>query len=161
MPCSLRKRSRCSRGIRRSCEPGMRYPRKRPESNHLLTVRGATLHIFATWPVVNTFFISRTPLALFGARPRRFPHPSGLTHCRRGDSPSSTANFDRSGPPDRPDSPRETAIVERRSDPAPAPGILTTRPCLLRSYVIDGRSDHVGHTFCQPLPATRPGPPPR
>src|SRR5512135_478681 len=57
MPCSLRNRSRCSRGIRRSCEPGIRYPRKRPESNHLLTVRGATLQIFATWPVVNTFFI--------------------------------------------------------------------------------------------------------
>ncbi len=26
-----------------------------PESNHLLTVRGATLQIFATCPVVNTF----------------------------------------------------------------------------------------------------------
>lgn len=36
----------------------MRYPRSLPESNHLLTVRGATLQIFATWPVVNTgFFI--------------------------------------------------------------------------------------------------------
>src|SRR4029079_3738807 len=41
--------------MRRSCEPGMRYPRKRPESNHLLTVRGATLQIFATCPVVKTF----------------------------------------------------------------------------------------------------------
>jgi len=27
----------------------------RPESNHLLTVLGATLQIFATCPVVNTF----------------------------------------------------------------------------------------------------------
>ena len=41
--------------MRRSCDPGMRYPLSLPESNHLLTVRGATLQIFATWPVVNTF----------------------------------------------------------------------------------------------------------
>src|SRR3954449_9423791 len=62
MPCSLRNRRRCSRGIRRSCEPGILYPRKRPESNHLLTVRGATLQIFATWPVVKTFFMAGTPV---------------------------------------------------------------------------------------------------
>src|SRR6516162_1926568 len=61
MPCSLRNRMRCSRGIRRSWLPGMRYPRSRPESNHLLTVRGATLQIFATWPVVKTFFMAGTP----------------------------------------------------------------------------------------------------
>src|SRR3954464_9111185 len=111
MLCSLRNRSRCSRGIRRSCEPGMRYPRKRPESNHLLTVRGATLQIFATWPVVNTFFISRTPLALFGARPRRFPHPSGLTHVGALTVRARRREIDRSGPPVRPDAPRETEIV--------------------------------------------------
>src|SRR5206468_10568495 len=40
--------------MRRSFEPGMRYPRSAPESNHLLTVRGATLQILATSPVVKT-----------------------------------------------------------------------------------------------------------
>src|SRR5688572_14862389 len=39
----------------------MRYPRKRPESNHLLTVRGATLQILATCPVVKTF-IAGSPI---------------------------------------------------------------------------------------------------
>src|SRR5438874_6151333 len=58
MPCSFKNRIKYSRGIRRSWEPGMRYPRRRPESNHLLTVRGATLQILATCPVVKTFFIS-------------------------------------------------------------------------------------------------------
>jgi hypothetical protein len=38
----------CSRGMRRSWLPGMRYPLSRPLSNHLLTVRGATLQILAT-----------------------------------------------------------------------------------------------------------------
>src|SRR5438552_10838321 len=40
--------------MRRSLEPGMRYPCSAPESNHLLTVRGATLQILATSPVVKT-----------------------------------------------------------------------------------------------------------
>src|SRR5436190_20892291 len=75
---------RYSRGIRRSCEPGIRYPRRRPESNHLLTVRGATLQILATCPVVKTFIAGspvhslvcvaaslavRIPLASLGPRP--------------------------------------------------------------------------------------------
>src|SRR5262249_27747003 len=64
MPCSLRNRMRCSRGIRRSWLPGMRYPFSRPESNHLLTVRGATLQILATWPVVNTFLMADTPVCV-------------------------------------------------------------------------------------------------
>src|SRR6185437_14384857 len=34
----------------------MRYPRSCPESNHLLTVRGATLQILATSPVVRISF---------------------------------------------------------------------------------------------------------
>src|SRR6266702_3420906 len=42
--------------MRRSLLPGMRYPRNAPESNHLLTVRGATLQILATSPVVRTSF---------------------------------------------------------------------------------------------------------
>src|SRR3954464_15502173 len=41
-------------GMRRSLEPGMRYPCRAPESNHLETVRGATLQILATSPVVRT-----------------------------------------------------------------------------------------------------------
>src|SRR5271155_746862 len=40
--------------MRRSLLPGMRYPCRAPESNHLLTVRGATLQILATSPVVRT-----------------------------------------------------------------------------------------------------------
>src|SRR3954467_10790723 len=36
------------------CLPGMREPGSAPESNHLLTVRGATLQILATSPVVRT-----------------------------------------------------------------------------------------------------------
>src|SRR3982751_2858878 len=43
--------------MRRSFDPGMRYPCSAPESNHLLTVRGATLQILATSPVVSTSFI--------------------------------------------------------------------------------------------------------
>ena len=89
---------RCSRGILRSCEPGMRYPRKRPESNHLLTVRGATLQILATCPVVKIVFIagsSRNYLSLRGtlargnmshsvlglptSRPRQLRRMTGLT----------------------------------------------------------------------------------
>src|SRR6187431_690480 len=62
IPCSFKNLIRYSRGIRRSCEPGMRYPLSRPESNHLLTVRGATLQILATCPVVKTF-IARSPLS--------------------------------------------------------------------------------------------------
>src|SRR6476661_5755004 len=42
--------------MRRSLLPGMRYPCRAPESNHLLTVRGATLQILATSPVVRTSF---------------------------------------------------------------------------------------------------------
>src|SRR3954452_19966966 len=91
MLCSLRNRSRCSRGIRRSCEPGMRYPRKRPESNHLLTVRGATLQIFATWPVVNTFFMSRTPLAIVWCETSEVSSPLRFDPCPRGDLPDPTA----------------------------------------------------------------------
>src|ERR1700727_736960 len=64
----------------------MRYPRKRPESNHLLTVRGATLQIFATCPVVNTFFMAGTPIWVEPCyrsdqhareRPADLPTPSG------------------------------------------------------------------------------------
>ena len=44
-------------GILRSLEPGIRYPLSRPESNHFVTVRGATLQICATWPVVKTSFL--------------------------------------------------------------------------------------------------------
>ncbi len=54
---SLRNLIRYSRGIRRSCDPGIRYPLSRPESNHLETVRGATLQILATCPVVKTFML--------------------------------------------------------------------------------------------------------
>src|ERR1700761_2602403 len=42
--------------MRRSLDPGMRYPCRAPESTHLLTVRGATLQILATSPVVSTSF---------------------------------------------------------------------------------------------------------
>src|SRR3954468_19434450 len=42
--------------MRRSLLPGIRYPWRAPESNHLLTVRGATLQILATSPVVRTSF---------------------------------------------------------------------------------------------------------
>src|SRR3954468_5920218 len=73
--------------MRRSCEPGIRYPRKRPESNHLLTVRGATLHIFATWPVVNTFFITRTPLAFDWCETSEVSSPLRLDPSRRGARP--------------------------------------------------------------------------
>src|SRR5205085_674976 len=47
---------------RRSWEPGIRYPRSRPESNHLLTVRGATLQILATCPVVKIVFMAGSPM---------------------------------------------------------------------------------------------------
>src|SRR6266550_4501977 len=50
--------------MRRSFEPGMRYPRSAPESNHLLTVRGATLQILATSPVVRTSFTFAVVLVL-------------------------------------------------------------------------------------------------
>src|SRR5262249_3152899 len=88
--CSLRNLMSCSRGIRRSWLPGIRYPRSRPLSNHLDTVRGATLQIFATWPVVNTFFIGRHSRVLARASPRRrasAARPATLGTClgvRRG-----------------------------------------------------------------------------
>src|SRR5436305_12570819 len=50
--------------MRRSLLPGMRYPRSAPESNHLLTVRGATLQILATSPVVRTSFTLAVVLVL-------------------------------------------------------------------------------------------------
>src|SRR5215831_1516566 len=53
-------------GIRRSFEPGIRYPRSEPESNHLETVRGATLQILATSPVVKTSFSIGIVLTLTG-----------------------------------------------------------------------------------------------
>src|SRR5688572_30735034 len=70
--------------MRRSWEPGIRYPRKRPESNHLLTVRGATLQIFATWPVVKTFFMfSYTPSSsLVPGPPSRRGKPVGTVGHR-------------------------------------------------------------------------------
>ena len=52
---------RLQKSLRRSWDPGIRYPFRRPESNHLLTVRGATLQILATCPVVKTF-IAGSPL---------------------------------------------------------------------------------------------------
>src|SRR5438105_15582423 len=54
--------------MRRSLEPGMRYPRRAPESNHLLTVRGATLQILATSPVVRTSFTLLFMLPLLAVR---------------------------------------------------------------------------------------------
>src|SRR6476469_6330314 len=51
--------------MRRSLLPGMRYPRSAPESNHLLTVRGATLQILATSPVVRTSFSFVVLIAVF------------------------------------------------------------------------------------------------
>ena len=50
------KRFNSAMGIRRSLLPGMRYPFSRPVSNHFWAVRGATLQILATSPVVRTFF---------------------------------------------------------------------------------------------------------
>src|SRR5688572_31997656 len=76
--------------MRRSWEPGIRYPRKRPESNHLLTVRGATLQIFATWPVVNTFFMSRTPLAIVWCETSEVSSPLRFDPCPGGDPPEPT-----------------------------------------------------------------------
>src|SRR4029079_3134176 len=71
--------------MRRSCEPGMRYPRKRPESNHLLTVRGATLQILATCPVVKTF-IAGSPITFAefwngGFHPRALGFPQAEQLC--------------------------------------------------------------------------------
>ena len=57
MPCFSMKSSNVARGIRRSLLPGIRYPSSRPESNHLETVRGATLQILATSPVVSTSLV--------------------------------------------------------------------------------------------------------
>lgn len=60
----------------------MRYPRSRPLSNHLLTVRGATLQILATWPVVKIVFIAGSPIASLliaeGVRAFRKLHPLGV-----------------------------------------------------------------------------------
>src|SRR6266581_222342 len=67
--------------MRRSLLPGMRYPRKAPESNHLLTVRGATLQILATSPVVRT---SLTLVALI----------VHLSPCERSARTVDTLNID-------------------------------------------------------------------
>jgi len=45
---------------------GNAVARSRPESNHLLTVRGATLQILATWPVVKDFFYGRSLQFMIG-----------------------------------------------------------------------------------------------
>src|SRR5438128_387477 len=75
---------RYSRGIRRSCEPGMRYPFRRPESNHLLTVRGATLQILATCPVVKTFIAGSPFITLCF---RKSAHPGGSSSLGEGRFP--------------------------------------------------------------------------
>src|ERR1700759_347285 len=90
--------------MRRSCEPGMRYPRSRPESNHLLTVRGATLQIFATCPVVNTFFIAATPIrdSLSPLPGGGRGHAAGEPRARAGADPGAAAVAGRPpGPPAR------------------------------------------------------------
>src|SRR5262245_51304390 len=60
MWCSWRNWIRFTRGTRRTL-PVVRNPRNRPESNHLLTVLGETLHIFATCPVVKSVNMASSP----------------------------------------------------------------------------------------------------
>src|SRR4029077_12882890 len=75
--------------MRRSLLPGMRYPCSAPESNHLLTVRGATLQILATSPVVRTSLTFVVALiALFSLR-TPMPRPSG-----RGENAVDTVYID-------------------------------------------------------------------
>src|SRR5688500_13182678 len=47
MPCCFMNRMSWLSGMRRSLEPGMRYPCSAPLSHHLLTVRGATFRLVA------------------------------------------------------------------------------------------------------------------
>src|SRR5580658_3678039 len=60
----------------------MRYPCSAPESNHLLTVRGATLQIFATCPVVKIVLIAGSPIR-FSWPLRGFVGPSGSSPLAR------------------------------------------------------------------------------
>ena len=116
----------------------MRYPRKRPESNHLLTVRGATLQIFATWPVVNTFFMSRTPLAIVWCETSEVRSPLRFDPCRRGDPPARRRRPSPSGEAE----PRGAAVAKtlrpRTRPPSTPRGVRgRERP----HEVADGRRD--------------------
>src|SRR5947209_6527350 len=84
--------------MRRSLLPGMRYPCRAPESNHLLTVRGATLQILATSPVVSTSltlvaFIAFSPWAAVAERLLIFCSVA-RTVRQKPAKPPDTANID-------------------------------------------------------------------
>jgi len=66
----------------------------------------------------------------FGARPRRFPHPSA-DPCRRSDSPGSSARI----PQQRGTPPPESAIVDCAPTPPPSPTYSHSSQVLSGFYV--------------------------
>ena len=62
----------CSRGIRRSWLPGMRYPRSWPVSNHFETVRGATRQIRATNKSIPIIALTAHAMASDAEKAREF-----------------------------------------------------------------------------------------
>lgn len=89
---------------------------------------------------------------IFGARLRRLPHPSGLTQCRRGDSPGSAVAA-RTAETDGPAA--KDGDRNERSDPAP----VSCRTCdpfertrHINDYVVNGRLDRKRDPGRQPKP---------